>query len=31
VTERVLAGQSIFGLYPPNAETLAAYEAWKKR
>lgn len=31
VTERVLAGQSILGLYPPNAETLAAYEAWKKQ
>jgi regulator of RNase E activity RraA len=31
VTERVLAGQSIFGLYPPNAETLAAYEAWKAK
>jgi regulator of RNase E activity RraA len=30
VTERVLAGQTIFGLYPPNAEALAAYEAWKK-
>jgi regulator of RNase E activity RraA len=31
VTERVLAGRSILGLYPPNAETLAAYEAWKKQ
>lgn len=31
VTERVLAGQSILGLYPPNADSLAAYEAWKKR
>lgn len=31
VTERVLAGQSILGLYPPNAETLTAYEAWKKQ
>jgi regulator of RNase E activity RraA len=31
VTERVLAGQSIFGLYPPNVETLAAYEAWKAK
>ena len=30
VTERVLAGEKIFGLYPPNAETLAAFEAWKK-
>lgn len=30
VTERVLAGQTIFGLYPPNAETLAAFDAWKK-
>ncbi|MBK1868481.1 ribonuclease activity regulator RraA [Taklimakanibacter albus] len=31
VTERVLAGQSTFGLYPPNAETLAQFEAWKKQ
>lgn len=31
VTERVLAGQPIFGLYPPNAETLAQFEEWKKR
>jgi regulator of RNase E activity RraA len=31
VTERVLAGQTIFGLYPPNAESLAVYEAWKKK
>jgi regulator of RNase E activity RraA len=31
VTERILAGQSIFGLYPPNAETLAAYAAWKAK
>ncbi len=30
VTERVLAGQTTFGLYPPNAETLAAFDAWKK-
>ncbi|MGF7160859.1 regulator of RNase E activity RraA [Rhodoligotrophos appendicifer] len=29
VTERVLAGQSILGLYPANAETIAAFEAWK--
>jgi regulator of RNase E activity RraA len=29
VTERVLAGQSTLGLYPPNAETLAQFEEWK--
>lgn len=29
VTERVKAGQSIFGLYPPNAETLASFNTWK--
>jgi hypothetical protein len=23
-------GRSIFGLYPPSAETRAEYEAWKK-
>jgi regulator of RNase E activity RraA len=31
VTERVLAGQSTFGLYPPNGETLAQFEQWKAR
>lgn len=30
VTERVLAGRSTFGLYPPNAESLADFEQWKK-
>jgi regulator of RNase E activity RraA len=30
VTERVLAGQSIYGLYPPSAETVAEFEKWKK-
>lgn len=30
VTERVLAGQSTYGLYPPNEESLAAFEKWKK-
>jgi regulator of RNase E activity RraA len=27
---RVKEGRSIFGLYPPNAETRAEFEAWKK-
>lgn len=31
VTERVLAGQSTYGLYPPNAESVAAFEEWKKQ
>lgn len=31
VTERVLTGQSTFGLYPPNAETMAEFEQWKAR
>lgn len=31
VTERVLAGQSTFGLYPPDAETLAKFEQWKAK
>jgi hypothetical protein len=26
----VKEGRSIFGLYPPSAETKAEYEAWKK-
>lgn len=30
VEERVKEGRSIFGLYPPNAETRAEFEAWKK-
>jgi regulator of RNase E activity RraA len=30
VEARVKEGRSIFGLYPPNAETKAEYEAWKK-
>ena len=29
VTERVKGGQSIFGLYPPDQDTLAAFETWK--
>ena len=24
-------GRSIFGLYPPSAETKAEYETWKKK
>jgi hypothetical protein len=31
VETRVREGRSIFGLYPPSAETRAEYEAWKKR
>jgi regulator of RNase E activity RraA len=30
VEARVKEGRSIFGLYPPSAETKAEYEAWKK-
>ena len=30
VEERVKEGRSIFGLYPPNAETKAEFESWKK-
>ena len=30
VEAKVKEGRSIFGLYPPNAETKAEYEAWKK-
>jgi hypothetical protein len=26
----VKEGRSIFGLYPPNAETKAEFEAWKR-
>ncbi len=31
VTERVMAGQSIFGLYPPDAQALEAFRAWRQR
>jgi regulator of RNase E activity RraA len=31
VEARVKEGRSIFGLYPPNAETKAEFEAWKKK
>jgi regulator of RNase E activity RraA len=31
VTEKVRGGQSIFGLYPPDAANKAAYEAWKAK
>jgi regulator of RNase E activity RraA len=31
IHERIAAGAPIFGTYPPNAETLAAFEAWKKQ
>ena len=30
VEDRVKEGRSIFGLYPPNPETKAEFEAWKK-
>ena len=30
VETKVKEGRSIFGLYPPNAETKAEFEAWKK-
>ncbi len=30
VEEKVKAGSSIFGLYPPSPETRAEFEAWKK-
>jgi regulator of RNase E activity RraA len=30
IYQKVAAGASIVGTYPPNAETLAEYEAWKK-
>jgi regulator of RNase E activity RraA len=30
VESKVKEGRSIFGLYPPSAETKAEYEAWKK-
>ena len=31
VEAKVKEGRSIFGLYPPSAETKAEYEAWKKK
>jgi regulator of RNase E activity RraA len=31
VEARVKEGRSIFGLYPPNAETKAEFEAWKRK
>ena len=30
VEAKVKEGRSIFGLYPPNAETKAEFESWKK-
>jgi hypothetical protein len=30
VEARVREGRSIFGLYPPDAETRAEFEAWKR-
>ena len=30
VQERIRAGYSVTESYPPNAETLAAYEVWKR-
>jgi regulator of RNase E activity RraA len=30
VTERVMAGESIFGLYPANAEGLERFKAWRQ-
>ena len=31
VEAKVKEGRSIFGLYPPNADAKARYEAWKKK
>jgi hypothetical protein len=31
VEARVKEGRSIFGLYPPNAETKAEFEAFRKK
>lgn len=31
ILERVQAGAALRGTYPPSAETLAAYEAWRKQ
>lgn len=30
VTERVMAGESIFGLYPANAESIERFKAWRQ-
>ena len=30
VQERIRAGHPVAGTYPPDEETLAAYEAWKQ-
>lgn len=31
ITEEIRAGKALPGTYPPNAQTLARYEEWKKR
>lgn len=31
ILEKIRGGASIIGVYPPNAETLAEYEAWRER
>jgi len=31
VTEKVREGQSIFGLYPPDAASRQAFESWRAR
>ncbi len=31
VQERVMAGESIFGLYPPSAETREAFKIWRRQ
>ena len=31
IHERIAAGAPLFGTYPPNPETLAAFEAWKAK
>lgn len=31
VQERVMAGDGIFGLYPPSTEARAAYDAWRRQ
>jgi len=31
IMEKIRAGAGIVGVYPPDAQTLAEYEAWKKR
>jgi len=30
ILERIRSGAQLPGTYPPNAETLAAFEAWRK-